>query len=130
MLTATVADMVDRTKNPTCWEGHLLRDAVKALARDRMGAVSIVDQNGRLKGIVTDGDLKRIIVKGDEEKLDRPVIETMATDPSVISLNATAAEALDIMERRDSQISALPVVDEDLKPVGILRIHDVIRSHY
>ena len=130
LLTARVADMIDRGKNPTCWEGHLLRDAVATLARDRMGAVSIVDQNGRIKGILTDGDLKRIIVTGDEGKLDRPVIESMATNPSVISLAASAAEALDIMEQGSSQISVLPVVDEDLKPVGVLRIHDVIRSHY
>ncbi len=130
LLTALVADMIDRTKNPTCWEGHLLRDAVAVLARDRMGAVSIVDQNGRIKGIVTDGDLKRIIVEGHESRFDRPVIESMALNPSVISMSASAAEALDIMERRTSQISALPVVDENLKPVGILRIHDVIRSHY
>ncbi|MBF0169856.1 MAG: KpsF/GutQ family sugar-phosphate isomerase [Nitrospinae bacterium] len=130
LLTARVADMIDRSKNPTCWEGHLLREAVAVLARDRMGAVSIVDQNGRIKGIVTDGDLKRLIVRGEEGKLDRPVVESMGASPSVIALSASAAEALDIMERRTSQISALPVVDENLKPVGILRLHDVIRSHF
>jgi arabinose-5-phosphate isomerase len=130
MLTANVADMIDRSKNPVVWEGELLRVAVKKLVEYRLGAVSVVDAQGRMVGIVTDGDLKRIVVEGDEALFDRPVVETMAKEPTVIALTASAAEALDMMERRDNQISALPVVDGDLKPVGVLRIHDVIRSHY
>lgn len=129
MLTAKVTDMIDPARNPVLDEGETLRQAVVKLVETRVGAVSIVDGDGRLAGIVTDGDLKRIMISGDNGPLDRPVAEFMKRGPAAISMDASAADAVDIMERRDTQISVLPVVDGDNRPVGMLRLHDVIRTY-
>jgi arabinose-5-phosphate isomerase len=129
LLTAKVADIVARGKNPVCAVDDTLRQAVVKLVEYRLGGVNVVDGAGRLAGVVTDGDLKRIMLAGDDGALNRPVREFAKANPVTIHVSATAAEALDLMERRETQISVLPVVDDDKKPVGLLRIHDVIQSH-
>ncbi|MGK7345329.1 MAG: KpsF/GutQ family sugar-phosphate isomerase [Candidatus Nitrospinota bacterium M3_3B_026] len=129
MLTAKVSDMIDGSKNPVLGEAATLREAVVRLVETRLGAVSVVDGGGKLAGIITDGDMKRIMISGDNGPLDRPVAEFMAADPATIRRDASAAEAVELMERRESQISVLPVVDGDGRPVGMLRLHDVIRRY-
>lgn len=129
LLTAKVADIVANGKNPVCAVDDTLRQAVVKLVEFRLGGVNVVDGNGRLAGVITDGDLKRIMLAGDDGALNRPARDFAKPNPVTIPISATAAEALDLMERRETQISVLPVVDEEGKPVGLLRIHDVIRSH-
>ncbi|VAX24799.1 D-arabinose 5-phosphate isomerase [hydrothermal vent metagenome] len=129
MLTAKVSDMIDQTKNPTLKEKDTLRNAVVKLVEYRIGGVNIVDEGGRLTGLMTDGDLKRIMVDSDGETLDKPVAEYMTRNPITANIEASAAETVDLMENRKSQIYVLPVVDKDHRPVGILRLHDIIRSH-
>jgi arabinose-5-phosphate isomerase len=129
MLTATVSDMIDPGKNSVVKSISPLRNAVIELVESRLGGVNIVDGEGKLIGVLTDGDLKRIMVDGKSNTLDDPVETVMAKNPTVIKLNASAADAIEIMENRDNQLSILPVVDDDGKPVGILRLHDIIKSY-
>lgn len=129
LLTATVAGMISPEKNPVCPETASLRQAVVKLVEFRLGGVNVVDGTGKLSGILTDGDLKRIMLSGDDSALNRPVKEFMKAGPVTINSEASAAEALELMENRDTQISVLPVVDAERKPVGLLRLHDVIRTH-
>ena len=129
LLTAKVADIVSRGKNPVCSLSDSLRHAVVQLVEYRLGGVNVVDAQGKLAGVVTDGDLKRIILSGDDGALNRPVREFVKAGPVTVRITATAAEALDLMEKRETQISVLPVVDDGGRPVGLLRIHDVIRPH-
>jgi arabinose-5-phosphate isomerase len=129
LLTAKVADVISRGKNPVCGLGDSLRQAVVKLVEYRLGGVNVVDEDGKLAGVLTDGDLKRIMLGGDDGALNRPVREFVKGSPVTIHSSATAAEALDLMEKRETQISVLPVVDDGGRPVGLLRIHDVIRPH-
>jgi arabinose-5-phosphate isomerase len=129
LLTAKVADIISSDKNPVCALGDPLRQAVLKLVEYRLGGVNVVDENGKLAGVVTDGDLKRIMLGGDDGALNRPVREFVKASPVAIHSSATAAEALDLMEKRETQISVLPVVDDGGRPVGLLRIHDVIKSY-
>lgn len=129
LLTAKVADMIGPEKNPVAAESETLRQAIVKLVEYRLGGVSVVDSAGRLTGMITDGDLKRIIISGDDHAMNRSVVEFMKKSPVSIPITATAAEALDLMEKRETQISVLPVVDDLYRPVGILRLHDVIRTH-
>ncbi|VAX25843.1 D-arabinose 5-phosphate isomerase [hydrothermal vent metagenome] len=129
MLTATVSDMLGPDSNPVVKGSIALRDAVVELVASRLGGVNIVDEDGKLTGVLTDGDLKRIMVKDKSSSLNDPVESVMAKNPTVVKLTASAAEAIEIMENRDRQLSILPVVDDDGKPVGILRLHDIIKSH-
>ncbi|MDJ0944052.1 MAG: KpsF/GutQ family sugar-phosphate isomerase [Kiloniellales bacterium] len=86
------------------------------------GCVGIADDDGRLVGIVTDGDLRRHM---NSDLLDRPAKEIMTGKPQTIRPQALAAEALGLMNAK--QITSLFVV-EDEKPVGFLHIHDCLRA--
>jgi arabinose-5-phosphate isomerase len=82
-----------------------------------------------LTGIITDGDLRRAI-----QRLDHAALETLTGDqlmtrsPVVATPELLAYDALHLMEDRASQISVLPVVDGERVCVGLIRLHDIVRS--
>ncbi len=104
-------------------------DVVKAISQFALGAVNVVDRNNRLTGIVTDGDLRRTIERTNGDDLSKLRADQMMTSsPVAASPDMLAYDALKLMENRDSQISVLPVVDESGNCVGLLRLHDVVKS--
>jgi arabinose-5-phosphate isomerase len=129
-LTLTVADLMHSgTDNPTIALGAVWVDAVKGISAGGLGAVNVVDDAGRLMGIITDGDLRRAIQKGDPDSLAKlRSDELMTRNPAVASPELLAYDALRLMEDRPSQISVLPVVDGDRVCVGLIRLHDIVRS--
>jgi arabinose-5-phosphate isomerase len=91
----------------------------------RAGALLLTDADGRLSGIVTDGDLRRALLAHDRaELLDMPVAEVMIRDPKRIALGELASEALAIFN--EHRIDELPVVDADGRPVGIIDVQDLV----
>jgi arabinose-5-phosphate isomerase len=129
-LTLTVADLMHSgADNPTIALGAAWVDAVKGISAGGLGAVSVVDEAGRLAGIITDGDLRRAIQKSDPGSLaNLRADELMTHNPAVASPGLLAYNALRLMEDRPSQISVLPVVDGDRVCVGLIRLHDIVRS--
>ena len=129
-LTLTVADLMHRgADNPTIALGTMWVDAVKGISAGGLGAVNVVDDAGRLAGIITDGDLRRAIQKSDPGSLaNLRSDELMTRNPTVASPELLAFDALRLMEDRPSQISVLPVVDGDRVCVGLIRLHDIVRS--
>jgi arabinose-5-phosphate isomerase len=127
LLTAKVGDLLAKGNNPVVKESATLRQAVVRLVESRLGAVSIVGKEGRLTGILTDGDLKRIMLD-KERRLDERAGGFMTKNPITAGPEDAAAAALEIMENRKTQISILPVVDGRGRPLGILRLHDIVRS--
>lgn len=129
-LTLTVADLMHcGASNPTIRFGASWIDAVKGISAGGLGAVSVVDDEGRLGGIITDGDLRRAIQKSDPASLaNMRSDEVMTRNPAVASPELLAYDALRLMEDRPSQISVLPVVDGDGVCVGLIRLHDIVRS--
>ncbi len=104
-------------------------EVVKAISKYSLGAVNVIDLNGKLLGIVTDGDLRRSIEKFGPEGLNGlDASQMMTKDPTTTTPEMLAFDALQLMENRTSQISVLPVVDENGRCVGLLRLHDVVRS--
>lgn len=104
-------------------------DVVKAISRHSLGAVNVTNKNSRLLGIITDGDLRRMIEHTRSDDLSSLTAEKMMThSPISTSAEMLAFEALRLMEDRPSQISVLPVVDNEGICVGLLRLHDVVRS--
>jgi len=101
----------------------LMRDALLVMTTRRFGCVGAVDADGRLIGIVTDGDLRRHM---HPDLLTRTVGAVMTTDPKTIGPTSLADEALGIMNRR--AITSLFVVDGSDIPTGILHIHDCLRA--
>ena len=101
--------------------------AAEANASRRSGAMLLVDDDGRLSGILTDADIRRKVVThtGDEEDLfAQPVCDLMVRNPKRIDCNALAAEALAVLNA--NRIDELPVVDADDKPVGIIDVQDLL----
>jgi arabinose-5-phosphate isomerase len=129
-LTLTVADLMHSdADNPTIALGAIWVDAVKVISAGGLGAVNVVDEAGRLAGIITDGDLRRAIQRSEPDSLrNLRSDELMTRDPTVASPELLAYDALQLMEDRPSQISVLPVVDSEGICVGLIRLHDIVRS--
>lgn len=110
---------------PTVKRGIPLRDALLEMTRKGLGMTAVLEIDGRLAGIFTDGDLRRT--------LDRPfdirettIDEVMTIHGKTVNADMLAAEALKIME--DNKISALVVVDENDHPVGAFNLQDLLRA--
>ena len=126
-LTLKVANLMHESPNLCAEAGWL--EVVKTLSRYALGAVNVIDSGGRLIGIVTEGDLRRTIEKTAPENLSALSAAEMMTDnPTVTNPEMLAYDALNLMENRPTQISVLPVVDDAGKAVGLLRVHDIVRS--
>lgn len=126
-LTLSVQDLMHPSPNVAPDAGWL--DVVHGISHSALGAVNVVDSDSRLIGIVTDGDLRRTIEKTTPESLgDVTAAVMMTASPITISPATLAYDALRLMEERPSQIAVLPVVDGGGKAVGLLRLHDIVRS--
>ena len=102
-----------------------LRDALAEISRCGFGLTSVVDGQGRMIGIFTDGDLRRVLDRGLDVRATS-VAEVMTPKGAVVQPEQLAVDALQCMEAR--QIMALIVVDEERRPVGVLHMHDLVRS--
>lgn len=125
-LTLKVADLMHASPNVAPDANWLV--VVKAISEHTLGAVNVVTAENKLIGIVTDGDLRRTIEKTAPENLAALRAEQMMTvAPIVAAPEMLAFDALRLMENRPRQISVLPVVAHE-KCIGMLRLHDVVRS--
>jgi arabinose-5-phosphate isomerase len=107
--------------------GTLLKNSLYEISSKKMGITGVVDGQGALVGVFTDGDLRRTIEKG-VEVLNRPVEDFMNPHPKRILRTNLAAKALQIMENHS--ITSLFVFEEDaaVKPVGIIHLHDLLKA--
>ena len=124
-LWLTVSDVMHREVAFVSPE-HSLRHAVIAMTEHPLGGACVIDANSRLAGIVTDGDLRRTLQK-HEEIAHLRVSDIMTPHPVTVSPKALLKEAETLMERPTSQLSVLPVVDENERCLGLIRIHDLYR---
>lgn len=102
-----------------------LSAALMEMSRKGMGMTSIVDTNGQLLGIFTDGDLRRALDQGHDVH-HTPIKQIMTAKCKTISPHILAVEALNIME--NYKITALMVVDEKNIPIGAVHMHDLLRA--
>ncbi|WP_041606632.1 KpsF/GutQ family sugar-phosphate isomerase [Halothermothrix orenii] len=124
-LLTKVEDVLQvRKQNPVVQSGTSVKEALFTMTASKMGSTSVVDERGRLVGIITDGDIRRLLEESTDF-LQKPVLEVMTKDPITIEKDRLAAEALKIME--DKEVNDLPVV-EDGKPVGMLNFQDLLRA--
>jgi arabinose-5-phosphate isomerase len=102
-----------------------LKDVILEMTRKALGATTVVDDEGRIIGLITDGDLRRLHLESG------PVDEVRACEigsrsPKLIEAEDLAAKALEVMER--FKITSLVIVDGERRPMGILHLHDILRA--
>jgi arabinose-5-phosphate isomerase len=110
---------------PQVTEGTLLREVLVEMSRKGLGMAAVVDTQGCVAGIYTDGDLRRTL----DRSLDihvTPVDRVMTRSPVTCPPHILAAAALQIMESR--KINAVLVVDSDGRLIGAVNMHDLLRA--
>ena len=95
-----------------------------SVSERRVGVILVVDDQQRLAGIFTDSDLARLLERRRDNLLDQPIEQVMTGNPISVRSGSGAVQAIDLLATRN--ISELPVVDLDSRPVGIIDITDVI----
>ena len=113
---------------PLAKENSIMKEVIFEITSKAMGAVNITDSDGKIIGIITDGDLRRAIEKYGCNIFEKNVKDVMTKNPLIIEKNKLAAEALHLMEDRPSQIAVLPVIDSERRVVGMIRVHDIIKA--
>ena len=128
-LLMTVADVMHAgDENPLVKGDMKVQDALFIITDKGLGAVSVVDAENKMIGVLTDGDIRRGLSQGFSF-LTRPVTELMTKAPKTITQDKLAAEALHLMEsNKPRPITVLPVIDADKHVIGLLHMTDLVRQ--
>lgn len=123
-LSIRVRDVMVGEGYPSLPVTASVRDCIRPLAEQR-GTVPIVDEEGRVEGVVTAGDLTRLMER-EPDFLDRPVTEIMTRSPKVADPDELGSAAVRRMEEHG--VMALPVLDGTGRLQGVVHLHDLMRS--
>jgi len=105
--------------------GAGMREALFEITSKKLGITSVVDDSGKLFGVITDGDLRRYLEKS-ADLFDRTAGELASRNPKTIARDALAAKAVALMEQHS--ITSLLVLDDKGRPEGIIHLHDLLRA--
>jgi len=118
----TVADLMHAGDElPLVEAGTPMPQALLVMTEKRFGCVGVKGEDGQLAGLITDGDLRRHM----NGLLDNVAADVMTAEPTTVTPDTLAAEALKLME--DRRITALFIIEHG-RPAGILHIHDILRA--
>ena len=128
-LLMTVADVMHAgDENPLVKGDMKVQDALFVITDKGLGAVSVVDNDNKMIGVLTDGDIRRGLSQGFSF-LTMPVTELMTKAPKTITQDKLAAEALHLMEsNKPRPITVLPVIDAERHVIGLLHMTDLVRQ--
>ncbi|NHO32496.1 KpsF/GutQ family sugar-phosphate isomerase [Acetobacter fallax] len=122
----TVRDLM-RTGDavPTVLPSTVLRDVIVEITRKALGCVAVVDSDGGLAGIITDGDLRAAL---DRDLGRTCASEVMNCSPLTVGAAVLGAEALRLMNDRPKPITSLFVLDTEKHVIGVVHVHDLLRA--
>ncbi len=124
-ILCRVADIMHKgNEMPLLSEDTNMQEALLVMSEKMLGCVGIVDNNGHLSGIITDGDLRRWM---SPNLITEKVVNVMTRNPKVISPDALIVDAVNIMNNTGRGITNLFVVENE-KPVGVIHIHDCLKA--
>jgi arabinose-5-phosphate isomerase len=134
-LTLRVADLLrGPSTNPTVAATATFGEALETVTRFTLGGVAVVDAQGALVGLLTDGDVRRTIATSDgsvKALLSRPVSDFMTKTPTTVRSETLALEALRVMEtHRPHPVFLVPVVDAAGKAVGMLQLNTIVQAGF
>ncbi|WP_461831633.1 KpsF/GutQ family sugar-phosphate isomerase [Aquifex sp.] len=110
---------------PIVKEDTPMKEVIIEMTAKGFGATAVVNEEGKLVGIITDGDLRRFVNRGGSFENTRAK-DVMTKNPKTVSPDELALSALKKME--DHNITVLIVVDEENKPIGIIHMHDILKA--
>jgi arabinose-5-phosphate isomerase len=123
-LYLRVSDLSKQNEKPSVLQESSLKKVIVEISQKRLGVTAVVDEQGRLAGVITDGDLRRMLDKGGN--LDEITArDIMSANPKTVAADALAVDALDRM--RKNNITQLIVTDGD-SYAGVIHLHDLIRE--
>ena len=126
-FTYKVKDLMltDFEKLPIAKENQSFAQVIELISEKKLGMAMVVNESGLLTGVLTDGDIRRTLIKYQNI---RPLLakDVMSDNPKYIFAKDYGASALHLMEKYS--ITALAVVDEDKKPIGVIHIHDLLKA--
>jgi arabinose-5-phosphate isomerase len=111
---------------PCVSETASLSEALLEMTKKGLGMTGIVDAEGKLAGIFTDGDLRRVLDHGEVNVHEVCIAEVMTRECKTAQAKQLAVEVLSLMEQH--KINSLMVVDNEQRPVGALNMHDLLRA--
>lgn len=126
-LSLTVGDVMKRENLPIVPETANMAHVVEVSTLAKLGAVLVSRDGKSLLGLITDGDIRRTLKMGPAF-FQLTAQECMTHSPITVQTQQLAVEALHLMENRPSQLSVLPVVDQNSQIAGVLRIHDLVQA--
>ena len=128
-LLLTVGNIMHKgDENPLVSADTTVQEALFVITDKGLGAVSVVDEEGKMLGVLTDGDIRRGLSKG-VDFLQRSVSDLMTKAPKYITADKLAAQALHLMESNQPKpITVLPVLDENKVVIGLLHMTDLVRQ--
>lgn len=121
-LTRVSALMHSGDALPTVTASTPISQVIYEMSRKALGMTTVVE-NGKLRGVISDGDLRRLLERHGKDVFDLNAGQCMTREPKTIDPEAFAIAALDIMEQK--KITSLPVVDAAGKLLGVLHLHDL-----
>ncbi len=125
-LLLKVEDIMRKgSANPVVDEDMKVSGVLVKITQARAGSASVVNKNGKLVGIFTDGDLRRHLER-DPDLARRKIKEAMTRDPVSVGQEMLAVEAMRIL--REKKIDEVPVVDKKKRPVGLLDVQDLLKT--
>ena len=128
-LLLTVEDVMHSgADNPVVTIEKTVKEALFVITAKGLGVTNVVDKDGKLLGIITDGDIRRGLERG-HEFLDKTVDTLMTKTPRTITPDKLAVQALNMMEKNSPRpITVLPVVDKHHCSIGIIHLTDLLRQ--
>lgn len=125
-LFVKVKDMMKSKNLPSVHVNTPLKDAIVVMSEGRLGNVLLIDDDGKLQGVLSDGDLRRALLRKDFS-LENESIKYSTKNPKVLTNeNMLASDALSFIEKHKIQL--VIVTDENTKPLGVLHIHDLVEA--
>jgi arabinose-5-phosphate isomerase len=123
-LYLRVSDLISANEKPAVLPSATLKEVIVEITEKRLGVTAVIDKEGRLFGIITDGDLRRMLEKSND--ISQVTAKDIASiHPKTIGPDMLAVEALDLLRKND--ISQLLVAEEG-RYLGVLHIHDLVRE--